>query len=642
MRVSRISKNSKVLRPRKVKLEASTACQLRCPTCPNASGKIQENLGTGFLRFTDFRKFIDEHPFVSQIELSNWGEIFLNKDLPEILRYAYEKNVALSALNGTNLNDVSEEVLEMLVRYRFRTISCSIDGATQETYDLYRRNGIFSKVIDNIKKINRFKARYHVRYPVLSWQFIIFGHNEHEVQAARRLALDLNMNFSLKLSWDDLYGDDVFSSERDCELIRKETGLDVANRKDYRRKYGREYRLTGCCLEMWREPQINFDGRVFGCSVNYWNDYGNAFFEGLLPIFNSEKMRYAKYMLMGRQPPRNDIPCVRCTAYQTMQESGAWLSEQEVKMPYQPPRAAIMLQNKAPKVYCWTRRFVHRGSPEESPRFRLPKKIRGTIGGAINSLRSAVYSIEIPNKVDAKAGWTPTPFFNGRTRALRNLSCHVSHLAGGRFPHLPHEHREEEILLLLSGQVDLIFPDQKNGDGNVRHPLKAGELVYYPKYFAHTIQASGKDLSKYLMFKWEGHRVFRNPTLSFNTFGVSNFEKTSQEEKGFSFITLFEGKTSYLTKLHCHLSTLTPGGGYAPHVDPYDVVIVVLEGEVETLGERVGPHGVIFYADGEAHGIRNTGQGKAKYLVFEFHGRRRYFWRRLIRRLGKVRRRISK
>ena len=54
-------------------------------------------------------------------------------------------------------------------------------------------------------------------------------------------------------------------------------------------------------------------------------------------------------------------------------------------------------------------------------------------------------------------------------------------------------------------------------------------------------------------------------------------------------------------------------------IDAYDVGIIVLEGEVETLGERVS-QGVIFYRAGEPHGIRNPSQSMAKYIVFEFHG----------------------
>ena len=100
------------------------------------------------------------------------------------------------------------------------------------------------------------------------------------------------------------------------------------------------------------------------------------------------------------------------------------------------------------------------------------------------------------------------------------------------------------------------------------------------------------------------------------------FESLSETESkdGFDWRLLFEGPTNFLKKLHCHVSKLSPQKGYEAHADDYDVSIVVFEGEVETLGKRVGPHSVIYYAAGEPHGMYNPGEVTAKYLVFEFHG----------------------
>jgi MoaA/NifB/PqqE/SkfB family radical SAM enzyme len=130
-----------IIQPRSIRLEASTVCQLKCPSCPNAAGEIAKHLGRGFLKFEDFKNIIDRNPWVSHIELSNWGEIFLNKELITMMQYAHRKNVALSASNGANFNNVPEELLEGLVRYKFRAITCSIDGANAETYPIYRVNG---------------------------------------------------------------------------------------------------------------------------------------------------------------------------------------------------------------------------------------------------------------------------------------------------------------------------------------------------------------------------------------------------------------------------------------------------------------------------------------------------------------------
>ena len=280
---------------------------------------------------------------VSIVELSNWGEVFLNKELIKIMEYADERNVLLFAHNGVNLNDVEEEVLEALVKHRFRGMTCSIDGASQEAYSGYRVRGRFQRVIENIKIINAFKARYHSRFPLMAWQFVAFGHNEHEIGKAKRMAKELDMEFSVKLSWEDLYTES-FSPVKDLGLIRKETGLGAGNRHEFRQKYGEEH-TRKCCLDLWSSPQINYDGRVLGCSVNYWDDYGNAFKDGLESCLNSDKINYAREMLMGRAESKKGIPCTPCRIYQSMKENRTWLKNRDIWEGHAGSRVLLLFDN---------------------------------------------------------------------------------------------------------------------------------------------------------------------------------------------------------------------------------------------------------------------------------------------------------
>lgn len=306
------------VKPSKIRLEASSRCQLRCPSCPTAQKAILPVVGSGFLKFQDFRKLLDENPWVKEVELSNYGEIFLNPELLEMLKHAHDRNVALSAANGANLNNVKEPVLEGLVKYGFRSITCSIDGASDETYRIYRVGGNFDTVIENIRKINRFKQQYQSEYPQLTWQFVVFGHNEHELSAARNLAQELGMGFRPKLSWDP-----DFSPVKDEELVRQEAG--AASREEYKEKHGVDYKQA-ICHQLWDQPQINWDGKVLGCCANFWGDFGgNAFRDGLLESINQEKIVYAREVLQGKRPTRADIPCTTCPIYQGMQSSGRWL-----------------------------------------------------------------------------------------------------------------------------------------------------------------------------------------------------------------------------------------------------------------------------------------------------------------------------
>jgi sulfatase maturation enzyme AslB (radical SAM superfamily) len=332
--------------PQKIRIDASTVCQLKCPSCPTASGKIRMHLGNGYLSFVDFKKLMDKNKSVARIELSNWGELFLNKEIDKIIRYAYQKNVALYANNGANLNNVSEQVIETLVKYKFRSMTCSIDGASHRTYSEYRRNGNFDRVIDNIKLINKYKARYKSIYPRLTWQFIAFGHNEHEISTARQMANELNMKFYCKLSWGDLYDEGDFEPVRDKGLIRKESGLGAADREEYQNLYNEEYVMRDSCLDMWHSPQLNYNGDLLGCCINYHGNYGNVFTEGLYDAVNNEKMVYAREMLMGKRPARQDIPCTKCKVFLSYNKSKNWIRPDELIPPSFPDRKHIFLENK--------------------------------------------------------------------------------------------------------------------------------------------------------------------------------------------------------------------------------------------------------------------------------------------------------
>jgi quercetin dioxygenase-like cupin family protein len=239
-------------------------------------------------------------------------------------------------------------------------------------------------------------------------------------------------------------------------------------------------------------------------------------------------------------------------------------------------------------------------------------------------LSSRIHPLAVPLAPDPQMGWKPYPLFNGATADIQSLTCHASVLKHKECPHPPHRHIEEEILLVLAGEVDVILPDTADGSGNDRHRLKPGQFVYYPSNFAHTLETASIESANYMMFKWDtdSRETGSPPPLKFGQFDATPTAPHPEVAAGFRLGHLLEGPTECLRKLQAHVSTLAPGAGYPAHVDAYDVAIIVLEGEVETLGQRVSPHGVIFYAAGEPHGMSNPGPTPARYLVFEFHGSR--------------------
>lgn len=334
----------KTIKPKKIRIEASTICQLKCPSCPTSSKANQPFLGRGFLKLNDFKKILDNNPWIFEVELSNYGEIFLNPALLDIIKMAHQKNVALRADNGVNLNTVDKGVLEGLVKYKFRSMSCSLDGACNDTYRKYRVHGNFDTVIENIKYINFCKRKYQSQYPHLSWQFVVFGHNEQELQTARIMAHDLNMRFNVKLSWDS-----SFSPVKNSEAIRKEAGAD--SREEFKQKTGKNYKQS-ICHQLWDGPQINWDGKVLGCSRNFWGDFGgNVFTDGISESLNNEKINYARKMLLGKNKARPDIPCATCNIFLEMAADRMWLDRGLSYHVRQTRKNIPVLLNQYPFIY---------------------------------------------------------------------------------------------------------------------------------------------------------------------------------------------------------------------------------------------------------------------------------------------------
>jgi len=107
------------------------------------------------------------------------------------------------------------------------------------------------------------------------------------------------MTFRHKISWEDFYG--LSGGEKQQKVEETRRALGYSDRQEFERETGRHY-LRGVCSQLWRRPQINFDGRLLGCCVNHWSDFGNVLQHGL----ETPKLACAKEMLQGKQPARED------------------------------------------------------------------------------------------------------------------------------------------------------------------------------------------------------------------------------------------------------------------------------------------------------------------------------------------------
>ncbi|MBK6914360.1 MAG: radical SAM protein [Ignavibacteriales bacterium] len=76
-------------------IEPTNHCNLQCPECPSGLGTLTRPLG--LLKINDFKKWIDEIKDTGfYVQLFFQGEPYINKHLPEMIRYA-QKIMFISA-----------------------------------------------------------------------------------------------------------------------------------------------------------------------------------------------------------------------------------------------------------------------------------------------------------------------------------------------------------------------------------------------------------------------------------------------------------------------------------------------------------------------------------------------------------------
>jgi quercetin dioxygenase-like cupin family protein len=102
------------------------------------------------------------------------------------------------------------------------------------------------------------------------------------------------------------------------------------------------------------------------------------------------------------------------------------------------------------------------------------------------------------NWADLKA--TPTKsgevraVFNAPTPALAQFECHITTLKPGEAPHPPHQHPDEELIIVKEGTVEALQGDQKT-------TVPAGGIIFEASNELHGIRNIGETSATYYLFK---------------------------------------------------------------------------------------------------------------------------------------------
>ena len=181
-------------------LEISNNCQAGCPWCLRNynSGIANPLLKIKNWSLEEFQRIINPE-VMSQLRvlnfLGNSGDAQMNNDLPEMCKYAKKINPSINIKIHTNggMRNTSwwEDLVECLPEKH--SLIFGIDGL-EDTNHIHRVGVRFEKVIENAKAFINAGGK-------AQWSFLVFKHNEHQLETARALSKELRFcNFEVKHS----------------------------------------------------------------------------------------------------------------------------------------------------------------------------------------------------------------------------------------------------------------------------------------------------------------------------------------------------------------------------------------------------------------------------------------------------------
>jgi radical SAM protein with 4Fe4S-binding SPASM domain len=287
-------------------IDPANFCNLKCPFCP--TGQMRGTRRKNILAFENFKKIADElGPYLIHIDFCNWGEPFLNPNLPELIKYA--KQYKIDTKVDSNLNYFNEKLAEDIILSGLDKIIVSIDGASQQTYSKYRIGGDFDTAINNLKLLISKKKLLGKTNPYICWQFLVFKHNEHEIELVKKLGQDLGVD-SVSITKAFIGDKDWFPLNEEYSNYRKGKSKEKVTSEHFKVISDRT------CNWPWEETVINPNGSVSACcSVeDEKDDFGNIFHHSFKEIWNNaayqQARRFIKYKTAPEDAQRNI--CIGC------------------------------------------------------------------------------------------------------------------------------------------------------------------------------------------------------------------------------------------------------------------------------------------------------------------------------------------
>ncbi|RLD48488.1 MAG: radical SAM protein, partial [Bacteroidetes bacterium] len=241
--------------PYSLSVETTNICNLNCLQCP--TGQKTLTRPTGNITTETFNKIITQNKknLISVI-LYFQGEPFISDKIYDFINIASENKIyTITSTNGHFLN---KDNCKKIVKSKLNKLIISLDGTSQETYETYRKGGNYNTVIEGIKNITEAKKQTKSKLPIIELQFLVFRHNQHQINEFKQLAKHLKVDkYKLKTA-------QIYDFDKNSDLIPT---IDKYSRYklDKNGNYKIKNKLKNRCYRMWTSSVVTWNGNIVPC-----------------------------------------------------------------------------------------------------------------------------------------------------------------------------------------------------------------------------------------------------------------------------------------------------------------------------------------------------------------------------------------
>ncbi|MEZ4601555.1 MAG: glycosyltransferase [Syntrophotaleaceae bacterium] len=301
--------------PFMLQIEPTNACNLGCPLCP--VGRNELGRATEHMSLETFQGIVDDMAdYLQFLLLWDWGEPFMNPQLPDMVAYATSRDIR--TMTSTNAHFLeNDEYLRRLFSAGLSTLIVAVDSLHDESYRTYRQKGSLSRAIKGLEKAVTLKREMNAS-TLINLRMVVMKQNQHEVVSLRRLARKVGVDWFNVKTLNPSCG----TTDMDMTLVPD----DARYQRFAYDKDGQRIRQEVPCDRPFLMANIFSNGDVVPCCYDFDSSMkiGNVKEKSFREIWNGEEMRAMRSRILDE---RGSLPKCEACGINFKQSRSGWFPE---------------------------------------------------------------------------------------------------------------------------------------------------------------------------------------------------------------------------------------------------------------------------------------------------------------------------